>query len=59
MKIDLDIVQGIIKTQLEQFREMQNRAQHEGNEYNRAQANGGIVALEQVVARIAKSIQNK
>lgn len=56
-RIDLDIVQGIIRTQLEQFQEMKERATVADNAFNYSQAIGGIVALEQVGARLVEAIK--
>jgi hypothetical protein len=58
-RIDLDIVETILKTQIEQCHEMKARAVQEGHEFNRASSAGAIMHLEQVLSRLAKVSQKK
>jgi hypothetical protein len=58
-RIDLDIVERIIRTQLDHCYEIGARAVQEGHEFNRACSAGGIMHLEQVLSRLVKVSQKK
>lgn len=58
-RIDLDIVERILETQIKQCYEIGARAMQEGHEFNRASSAGAIMHLEQVLARLAKVSQKK
>lgn len=54
MKIDLDDTLKIVSTQLAQFQEMKQVAEQTDSQFMRAEAIGGIIALEQVSIRLAE-----
>ena len=54
MKIDLEDTLKIISTQLAQFQEMKQIAEETDSQFMRAEAIGGIIALEQVAQRLAQ-----
>lgn len=54
MKIDLEDTLRIVSTQLTQFQEMKEIAELTDSQFMRAEAIGGIIALEQIQVRLAE-----
>ena len=59
MKIDLEDTLYMLKTQLEQFEEMKAIAERTGSAFMRAEAIGGIIALESLGDRLNRYVKSK
>ena len=58
-KIDLEDTLYMVKTQLEQFQEMKAIAERTDSPFMRAEAIGGIIALESLAERLNRYVKSK